>query len=113
VARFWSGRRCTRREGPRLGAVFQIDERDISALDVSEGYHSDRERNAYRRVEMNVARGGNTGKSLLAHVYLVCEREEPNPIPHRDYVARIVAGARMWGLPVDYIQELEGIEVKA
>ena len=56
-------------------------------------------------------RDNDPEKPLLAHTYVVCMREEPNPVPHRDYVARIVAGAKSWNLPADYLQALERIEV--
>ena len=99
-------------EGERVwGAVFEIDERDIGALDRSEGYRHGCETNAYRRVEVQVARGAEPEQSLLAQTYVVCMREEPNPMPHRDYVARIVAGAKSWNIPADYLQALERIEV--
>ena len=99
-------------EGGRVwGAVFEFDERDIGALDQSEGYRHGRETSAYRRVEVEVARDADSENPLSAQTYVVCTREEPNPVPHRDYVARIVAGARSWNLPADYLQALERIEV--
>lgn len=99
-------------EGERVwGAVFEIDERDIGALDRSEGCRPGRETNAYRRVEVQIARDAESENPLLAQTYVVCTREEPNPVPHRDYVARIVAGAKSWNLPADYLQALERIEV--
>jgi gamma-glutamylcyclotransferase len=99
-------------EGERVwGAVFEINEREIRALDRSEGYRPGRETNAYRRVEVQVARHVDSENSLLAHTYVVCTREEPNPVPHRDYVARIVVGAKSWNIPADYLQALERIEV--
>jgi gamma-glutamylcyclotransferase len=100
-----------RMEGGRVwGVVFQIDGIDIGALNRSEGYRPDCERNADRRIEIHVFTDSDTERPLLAHTDVVCEREEPNPAPHRDDVGRIIAGARSWGLPVDDVQELEGIE---
>ena len=99
-------------EGGRVwGAVFEFDERDIGALDQSEGYRPGRETNAYRRIEVQVAGATRPEDPLLTQTYVVCIREEPTPVPHRDYVARIVAGARSWNLPADYLQALERIEV--
>jgi gamma-glutamylcyclotransferase len=99
-------------EGERVwGAVLEIDEGDIGALDRREGYRPGRETNAYRRVEVQVARDAESENPLLAQTYVVCKREEPNPVPHRDYVARIVAGAKSWNIPADYLQALERIEV--
>jgi len=94
------------------GAVFQIDERDVGALDRSEGYRPDRAKNSYRRVEVHVFADGKPECPLLAHTYVVCEREKPNPIPHPDYVARIIAGAKSWNVPAEYIRTLEQIEAK-
>lgn len=53
----------------------------------------------------------DSDNSLLAQTYVVCIREQPNLRPHRDYVARIVAGAKSWNLPADYLQAVERIEV--
>jgi gamma-glutamylcyclotransferase (GGCT)/AIG2-like uncharacterized protein YtfP len=94
------------------GAVFQIEERDVGALDRSEGYRPDREENAYRRVEVRVSRNGDSEPPLTAFTYVVSTREEPNPLPHPDYLARIIAGAKSWNLPEDYVLGLEKIEVK-
>jgi len=94
------------------GAVFRIDERDVGALDHSEGYRPDRAQNSYRRIEVHVFADGKPECPLLAHTYVVCEREKPHPIPHRDYVARIIAGAKLWNIPADYIRTLERFKVK-
>lgn len=93
------------------GAVFQIDERDIGALDRGEGYRPDRAKNSYERFEVHVLKDGQPEMPLRAHTYVVCEREKPSPIPHRDYVACIIAGAKSWNVPVEYIRTLEQIEV--
>ena len=93
------------------GVVFEIDKLDIEALDRSEGYRPDREANAYRRIDVEVVREGEPEERLLVRTYVVCAREKPNPVPHRDYVARIVAGARSWNLPSDYMQALERTKV--
>jgi gamma-glutamylcyclotransferase len=93
------------------GAVFQIEEHDIGALDRSEGYRPDREQNAYRRIEVHVYCDGDAAKPLATFTYVVCTREEPNPLPHRDYLERIVSGARFWNLPREYVSALERINV--
>lgn len=95
------------------GAVFQIEEHDIGALDRSEGYRPDRESNAYCRVAVQVQRDGNAERPMAAFTYVVCTREDPNPLPHQDYVARIIAGAKSWKLPEDYIRGLERTEVRS
>jgi gamma-glutamylcyclotransferase (GGCT)/AIG2-like uncharacterized protein YtfP len=94
------------------GVVFRIEELDIGALDRSEGYRPDRENNAYRRIDVHVQRDGDIEKPLAAFTYVVCNREDPNPLPHRDYVGRIIAGATSWRLPADYVRGLERIEVR-
>jgi gamma-glutamylcyclotransferase (GGCT)/AIG2-like uncharacterized protein YtfP len=94
------------------GVVFRIDELDLGSLDRSEGYRPDRESNAYRRIDVHVQRDGDIEKPLAAFTYVVCVPEDPNPLPHRDYVGRIIAGARSWNLPEDYVRGLERIEVR-
>lgn len=93
------------------GVVLQIDESDVAELDRSEGYQPSRAKNAYRRTQVQVLCDGDTSRPLEAQTYVVCEREVPDPLPHREYVARIVQGARHWNLPDDYLRRLEHIEV--
>lgn len=92
------------------GAVYEIDERDIAPLDVSEGYRPGRTKNAYAREGRHVEVDGDPKKPLLAWIYFATREEEP-PLPNAEYKRLIVDGARFWHLPDDYISELEKIEV--
>jgi cation transport regulator ChaC len=93
------------------GVVFRIQASEIDILDRKEGYRLDRQNNAYRRIKLNVRKNGEARSLLSAHTYVVCEREDPHPLPHRDYVARIIAGAIEWNLPAEYVRWLDSIEV--
>lgn len=96
------------------GAVFQIDETEIGALDKSEGYRPGRLRtdNAYERSELHVERAGDVEKPLAVWTYTVVTKLDPNPKPSQDYKQLILDGARMWRLPALYIQQLEAIETQ-
>ena len=96
------------------GAVFQIDETEIGALDKSEGYRPGRLRtdNAYERSELHVERAGDVEKPLAVWTYTVVTKLDSNPRPSQDYKQLILDGARMWRLPALYIQQLEAIETQ-
>lgn len=93
------------------GGVIQIEDADVSALDKAEGYAPGRAHNAYERVGVTVWKDGNAVEALMAQTYTVRQREEPNPLPHRSYVTRIIAGARAIAVPAEYLSRLELIPV--
>ena len=94
------------------GVVYQISERDVGALDQSEGYSPSRkgDENAYVREDFHVFEEGNMAKPLLVAVYVANKQENP-PLPNNDYKKLIVEGAKYWHLPEDYIDELERVQV--
>jgi gamma-glutamylcyclotransferase (GGCT)/AIG2-like uncharacterized protein YtfP len=92
------------------GAVYEIHDRDIARLDVSEGYLTGRTKNASSREERHVEVDGDPKRPLLAWIYFATREEKP-PLPNAEYKRLIVDGARFWHLPDDYISELEKIEV--
>jgi gamma-glutamylcyclotransferase len=92
------------------GAVVQVAELDIGALDKSEGYRPGRAKNSYRRHECMVFLDGDEGQPITAQTYFA-EREDDPPLPSKAYKDLILSGARYWRLPADYIAELEAIEV--
>lgn len=94
------------------GALFEIGDQDIPALDRLEGYRAGRKSNAYERIAVTVLKDGDLSGATSAQTYVVCERIEPNPLPHRDYLARIISGAEWIKAPAGYIAELRKIEVK-
>ncbi|HUC63196.1 MAG TPA: gamma-glutamylcyclotransferase family protein [Alphaproteobacteria bacterium] len=93
------------------GAVFEIDERDVPALDRSEGYVPGRppERNAYIRRPIQVLDRGDATAPRTLEIY-VANRQEGRFLPSKAYKALIVSGAAKWDLPPDYRAELERIE---
>lgn len=92
------------------GAVFQLSELDVGALDKSEGYRPGREKNSYWRRECIVFEDGDEHRPVTAQTYFADPQPNP-PLPNEAYKALILAGARYWYLPADYIAELEAIEV--
>ena len=94
------------------GGIVEIDDKEVAALDRAEGYQPGRTTNAYRRIEVIVSKDGDRSERIAAETYVVCAREEPNPLPHRDYVACIIAGAEAIKLPANYIDRLRGIAVR-
>jgi len=96
------------------GAVFQIDETEIGALDKSEGYRPGRPRieNAYERSEVHVERVGEGKEALAVWIYTVATKMKPNLKPSQEYKQLILDGGRMWHLPALYIQQLEAIETQ-
>ena len=92
------------------GAVFEIPDLEVGALDRSEGYRPGREENAYWRQECTVFRDGDLQQPLPVWAYFA-KREANSPPPSAEYKRLILDGARYWGLPEDYVRELEQIEV--
>ncbi|MCK7480026.1 MAG: gamma-glutamylcyclotransferase [Candidatus Moduliflexus flocculans] len=92
------GRRQHRRVrvGERLGALYEITERDKLTLDAFEGYPR-----SYERKEVEVRdRDGNLHRAVT---YFRTGR--PLGKPHPDYEKVVLDGARECGLPEDYIDK--------
>lgn len=94
------------------GALFEIADQDIPALDKMEGYRPGRATNAYKRIAVTVLKDGDPAGETSAQTYVVCEPVEPNLHPHPDYLARIISGAEWIKAPAEYIAELGKIDVK-
>lgn len=94
------------------GAVFEIDDRDVGRLDAAEGYSPGRAKNSYRREERHVFVAGDDEQPLAVAVY-IGGPQDAAPLPNQEYKNLILAGARRWRLPGDYIKKLEAIEVVA
>jgi gamma-glutamylcyclotransferase len=92
------------------GAVFEILELDVGALDKSEGYRPGREKNSYWRGKCLVFLDGEDQRPLTAVTYYAEPQSDP-PLPNQAYKNLILSGARHWHLPADYVTELEAIEV--
>ena len=107
-------RRCgvadvVRAAGQRVwGVVYEIEETEVGKLDECEGYQSGRAWNAYWRRECTVFLDDDAQNPLVCSSYFATPQPEP-PLPSRAYVHHLLDGARRWGLPADYIAQLEAI----
>jgi hypothetical protein len=98
-------------EGARVwGVVYEIADDDIGKLDASEGFSEGRKKNSYVRHGCQVHLGGLEQRPLTVSTYFGNPQPNP-PLPNATYKNLIIAGARHWRLPEDYIQRLEQIEV--
>lgn len=94
------------------GAVYQLSEIDVGALDKSEGYRPGRDKNSYWRRECMVFLDGDEKRPVTVQTYNADPHPSP-PLPNQVYKDLILSGARYWHLPAEYIAELEAIEVSA
>lgn len=83
------------------GALYEVAEEELIALDDMEGVYKDR----YRRETLLV--WGEDGEFHPAELYRVIDPQGPFP-PSRDYVEIMLTGARDLGLDPDYIEKIEG-----
>jgi gamma-glutamylcyclotransferase (GGCT)/AIG2-like uncharacterized protein YtfP len=84
------------------GALFELPDRCLEALDAKEG-----EGFAYRRVELELE---HDGVAVPAQAYELIERADEEIPPRPDYLALLVDGARERGLPGDWIARLERVQ---
>jgi gamma-glutamylcyclotransferase len=83
------------------GALYEIDEAELAALDAKEG-----EGWAYERVDVDVALDGRD-PPVPAVMYRVRRPEPEEIVPAPEYIAGLIHAARARGLPNAYIAELE------
>lgn len=101
-----------RASGRRVwGVVYDIADTEIGKLDECEGYQHGRDRNAYWRRECTVFVDDGAQNPLACSSYFATPQPEP-PLPNRAYVRHLLDGARHWGLPAEYIGQLEAIAAK-
>jgi hypothetical protein len=99
------------KDGARVwGVVFEIADFDVSNLDVSEGFRLGRGKNSYTRRECLVLIDGEDQRPLTVSAYFGDPQLDP-PLPNAAYKNLMLTGARHWHLPLEYIRELEQIEV--
>lgn len=92
------------------GVVYEVADLDIGHLDSAEGYRPERTTNSYYRRECRVFLDGEDQRPLAVWAYF--GHPEPNPpLPNASYKGLILAGARHWHLPDEYLRRLELIEV--
>ena len=94
------------------GVVYELPESELENLDKDEDFRRGRpdDQNKYTREDHHVWREGDAEQPLLVSIYRGPPQLNP-PFPDCDYKNLIVAGARHWQLPADYIQELESIQI--
>ena len=88
------------------GVVFELKKEELTQLDKAEGYSEGRERNAYLRKRVEVSEGSDNPKPLLVNIYFAVMQEGRHP-PNRLYLEKIVNGAKHWGLPDVYYEDLK------
>ena len=92
------------------GVVYEVSNLDLKQLDKCEGYRPGRDQNSYWRRHCIVFLDGDAGGCLTTETYFAEPQPNP-PLPSRQYMDLIIAGARHWQLPADYIAELARVEV--
>ena len=89
------------------GVVYEIEECDLETLDRAEDFIRGGNDNSYTREEKEVYTvGGN--KPLLVSIYLPIQQQN-SPLPTGEYKRLIVEGAKHWGLPPEYVRNLEAV----
>ena len=91
------------------GVVYDITDSDRRQLDVREGLAI----RAYRPKEVLVHPHGDLEQRVMVLTYSASDPTDIQRPPTRQYVDYLLRGARRWGLPADYIAQLERIEVSA
>ena len=92
------------------GVVYKVADLDVGKLDTSEGFRPGRDEDSYYRRECLVFLDGEDQRPLTVSAYFGDPQPNP-PLPNAAYQDLILAGARHWHLPEEYIRELEQIEV--
>jgi cation transport regulator ChaC len=89
------------------GVVYDITDSDRRQLDAREGVAS----RAYRPKEILVHPHGDREQRVMVLTYAARDPGDIQQPPTREYLDYLLRGARHWGLPADYIAQLERIEV--
>jgi gamma-glutamylcyclotransferase (GGCT)/AIG2-like uncharacterized protein YtfP len=80
------------------GVLWRLSPRDLAALNIFESLDS----GLYRRASLPVRIGGRRVRALL---YVARKGAAGKPRP--GYLGQVIAAARDWGLPQDYVRRLE------
>jgi gamma-glutamylcyclotransferase len=89
------------------GVVYDITESDRRQLDNSEAQAI----RAYRPKEVLVHPYGDTEQRVMVLTYTATDSADLQRPPTREYLDHILRGARHWGIPAEYITQLERIQV--
>ncbi len=88
------------------GVVYHIHDDQRAELDAAEGVDV----GCRKQFTVNADRDGKRSQRLKALAYVVVDKEDPHLKPSAAYKQLMVDGAIHWGLPADYIAQLEAIE---
>jgi len=87
-----------------VGVLFEIDPREENQLDLAEGLGK-----GYQKKDVDVSNAA--GRRVRAFTYYADSRHIHAKLrPYTWYVKHVVAGAEEAGLPVEYINNLKGVE---
>jgi gamma-glutamylcyclotransferase len=89
------------------GVVYDITDSDRQQLDAREGVAI----RAYRPKELLVHPHGDIEQRVMVLTYGASDAADTLRPPSREYLDHLLRGARRWGLPADYIAQLERVEV--
>lgn len=89
------------------GVVYDITDCDRQQLDAREGVVSP----AYRPKEVLVHPNGDLEQRVMVLTYGAHDAADTVRPPTREHLDHLLRGARRWGLPADYIAQLEQIKV--
>ena len=90
------------------GVVYDITDSDRQQLDAREGVGV----RAYRPKEVLVHPHGDLEQRVMVLTYGANDAADLQLAPSREYLDHLLRGARRWGLPADYIAQLERMEIK-
>jgi hypothetical protein len=88
------------------GVVYDITDSDRHQLDARDGVGS----RAYRPKEVLVHPHGDVEQRVIVLTYGAGNADDIQP-PSRQYLDHLIRGARRWGIPGEYIAQLERIPV--
>ena len=96
------------------GVVYELPANELKDLDKDEHFSQARpnDQNGYTREDYYVWQEGDTDQPLLVALYRGHPQLDP-PLPGDDYKELIVADAKHWNLPAEYIRQLESIHTEA
>jgi len=84
------------------GGLWELDEDQLPALDRAEFCH----RGGYRRIEVAIEPVHCDGAPIGAVSYEVVDKHSRPILPSATYLALVLAGARQFSLPANYVREL-------
>ena len=89
------------------GVVYDITDSDRRQLDAHEGVAI----RAYRPKEVMVHPQGDIEQRVVVLTYRASDAADALEAPSRECLDHLLSGARRWGLPDDYIAQLERLDV--